>query len=169
MNFLSRFTVLRGAVRELWIVFAAKLLTILAYAIMNSTLVLWLSSDLGYNDTNAGYLVALWSSVMTMCVVMVGSLTDAIGLRRTFLIGLWMAIGARILMTVTTNHFVALGLGLFPLAFGEAMLTPVMVAADQALRHHSTAVHLVLDVLRHDECRVLHLRLHHRCGAQIHG
>lgn len=129
MNFLSRFTVLRSAVRELWIVFAAKLLTILAYAIMNSTLVLWLSSDLGYNDTNAGYLVALWSSVMTMCVVMVGSLTDAIGLRRTFLIGLWMAIGARILMTVTTNHFVALGLGLFPLAFGEAMLTPVMVAA----------------------------------------
>ena len=62
---LSRFTVLGGAVRELWLVFGTKLLTILAYGVMNSTLVLWLSSDLGYSDMSAGNVVAIWSALMT--------------------------------------------------------------------------------------------------------
>jgi hypothetical protein len=42
-GFLAKFTVLKGAARELWLVFAVKLLGIAAYAITNSTLVLWLS------------------------------------------------------------------------------------------------------------------------------
>ena len=49
-GFLCKFTVLKGAARELWITFAVKLLVIAAYALTNSTLVLWLSSDLGYSD-----------------------------------------------------------------------------------------------------------------------
>src|SRR5277367_2077339 len=56
-TFVGKFMVLKGAVRELWIIFGAKLLAILAYGIMNSTLVLWLSSDLGYSDTRAGFIV----------------------------------------------------------------------------------------------------------------
>ena len=83
----GRFLVLKGAVRELWIIFGAKLLAILAYGIMNSTLVLWLSSDLGYSDTRAGLIVAAWSAAMTLFTVLVGSLVDAIGLRKAFLLG----------------------------------------------------------------------------------
>jgi len=129
LKLLARFTVLGGAVRELWIVFGTKLLTILAYAVMNSTLVLWLSSDLGYNDAHAGYLVAVWSTAMTLCTVAVGSLVDAIGLRRAFLMGVGICLVARGIMTFTNIPWVALGCGLFPLAAGEALLTPVMVAA----------------------------------------
>ena len=44
LTFLGRFTVLRGAARELWIIFGAKFLAILAYGVMNQTLSLWLSS-----------------------------------------------------------------------------------------------------------------------------
>src|ERR1035437_5076679 len=65
ISFLGRFTVLKGAARELWITFAVKLLVIAAYALTNSTLVLWLSSDLGYSDQNALRLVAAWSLLMT--------------------------------------------------------------------------------------------------------
>jgi hypothetical protein len=42
-GFLGKFTVLKGAARELWITFSVKLLVIAAYALTNSTLVLWLS------------------------------------------------------------------------------------------------------------------------------
>jgi MFS family permease len=134
-GFLVRFTVLKGAARELWIVFAAKVLAILAYAVMNSTLVLWLSSDLGYNDADAGYLIAIWSTLMTLCTVLVGSLVDAIGLRKAFLLGFGVCLVSRGLMTFTTVKWLALGCGLFPLAVGEALLTPVMVAA---IRRYST-------------------------------
>jgi MFS family permease len=125
----GRVLVLRGAARELWLIFIAKLLAIMAYGVMNSTLILWLSSDLGYNDAYAGYIVAMWSTFMTMATVMVGSLVDAIGLRRAFLLGFAVCIFARGTMTLSTVPWLAVGVGLMSLAVGEALMTPVMVAA----------------------------------------
>lgn len=128
-QFLAKFTVLAGAARELWVTFGIKFLGVLAYAIANSTLVLWLSYDLGYNDVQAGYLVFGWSAGMTFVTVLVGSFTDAIGLRKAFLLGVIICIAARAFMTFTTIKWMALGLGLVPLAIGEALGTPVLVAA----------------------------------------
>jgi len=128
-RFLGKFTVLRGAARELWITFAVKLLVIAAYALTNSTLVLWLTSDLGYSDPNALRLVGGWSLLMTVCTLLVGSLTDAIGLRKTFFLGVWVCIVARAVMAFTSLHWLALAGGLFPLAVGEALSAPVLVAA----------------------------------------
>ena len=134
-SFLGKFLVLRGAVRELWIIFGAKLLAILAYGIMNSTLVLWLSSDLGYSDTRAGFIVTAWSTAMTLFTVMVGSLVDAIGLRKAFLLGFGVCIYSRAVLTFCTIKWLVLPAGLLPLALGEALMTPVMVAA---VRRYST-------------------------------
>lgn len=132
---LSRFLVLRGAARELWLVFLVKFLGVAAYAVTNSTLVLWLSSDLGYSDQKALGLVAAWSLSMTVFTLLVGSLTDAIGLRRTFFLGVWLCVVARGVMAFMDYKWLALGLGLFPLAMGEALGTPVLVAA---IRRYST-------------------------------
>jgi MFS family permease len=137
VSFLERFLVLRGAVRELWLVFGAKMLAFLAYTVMNQTLVLWLSSDLGYDDQHAGYFVMAWSAVMTLFTVLVGSFTDAIGLRKTFILGVCICIVSRVIMTGTLVKGIALGCGLLPLAVGEALMGPVMVAAIQ--RYTTTA------------------------------
>jgi dipeptide/tripeptide permease len=136
-GFLGKFTVLFGGVRELWIVFGAKLLTYFAYTVMNQTLTLWLSSDLGYNDVDAGYIVMGWSSLMTLIIVFAGSFTDAIGLRKTFLFGVCICILSRAVMTSSVVPALALGCGLLPLAVGEALMGPVMVAAVQ--RYTTTA------------------------------
>src|ERR1051325_2875912 len=127
--FLQKFTVLVDAPRELWITFVIKLLGITAYQVMNMTIVLWLSSDLGFNDQHASYWVGAWSITMTAVTLLVGSLTDAIGLRRSFFLGVWVCVIARAVMTFTTNKWLALAGGLFPLAVGEALGTPVLIAA----------------------------------------
>ncbi len=129
VSFLERFTVLKGAPRELWATFATKFFTIVSYSLMNSTLVLWLASDLGYTDVKAGSVVATWSAIMTLVTILVGSLTDAIGIRRTFLLGIGLCLATRAFMTGSVTPVIALGLGLFPVAVGEALLGPVMVAA----------------------------------------
>ena len=113
----------------MWIVFAVKFLGVAAYALTNSTLVLWLSSDLGFSDPKALGMVAAWSGLMTVFTLLVGSLTDAIGLRRTFFLGVGVCIWARAVMAFTTVKWLALAGGLFPLALGEALGTPVLVAA----------------------------------------
>ena len=128
-SFLGKFLVLKGAVRELWLIFGVKILAILAYGLVNSTLVLWLSSDLGLSDVKAGFVVATWSTVMTLATVFVGSLADAVGIRAAFLLGLAFCVVSRAVMSFTTAFWLAIPVGLLPLAVGEALQTPVLVAA----------------------------------------
>ena len=135
MRFFGKFTVLVGAVRELWILFALVLLTNLAYRLVNFTLSLWLTSDLGYSDEQTGLAVMLWSAGLTLSIVLVGSLTDALGLRKTFLLGFALCIISRVFLTFTTIPWLVLTGGMALLALGEGMGTPVTIAA---LRRYTT-------------------------------
>ena len=129
-GFFSKFTVLKGASRELWLTFLIKFLIYTAYSVTNKTMVLWLSKDLGYSDQAAGALVGwVWAPAMTVFTLLAGSLTDAIGLRRTFFLGVAICTVARSVMVVTTIPSLALACGVLPLAVGEALGTPVLLAA----------------------------------------
>jgi Major Facilitator Superfamily len=66
---------------------------------------------------------------MTVFTLLAGSLTDAIGLRRTFFLGVAICTVARSVMVVTTIPWLALACGVLPLAVGEALGTPVLLAA----------------------------------------
>ena len=137
-GFLAKFTVLKGAQRELWLTFLIKLLIYTAYSVTNKTMALWLSKDLGFSDQAAGALVGwVWAPAMTVFTLLAGSLTDAIGLRRTFFLGVAICTVARSVMAVTTNPALALVCGVLPLAVGEALGTPVLLAATR--RYSTTA------------------------------
>ena len=135
-GFLAKFTVLKGAQRELLLTFLIKFLIYTAYSVTNKTMVLWLSKDLGFSDQAAGALVGwAWAPAMTVFTLLAGSLTDAIGLRRTFFVGVAICTVARSVMVVTTIPWLALACGVLPLAVGEALGTPVLLAAT---RRYST-------------------------------
>src|SRR5271154_1810753 len=86
-NFLQKFRVMGTAPRELWIIYAAYILENLAYKLgSQGVLPLWLSSDLGYSDVRAGAIIATWATLMTLITVLVGSLADALGVRRAFML-----------------------------------------------------------------------------------
>ncbi len=129
-GFFSKFTVLKTARRELWLTFLIKFFIYTAYSITNKTMVLWLSKDLGFSDQAAGALVGwVWAPAMTVFTLLAGSVTDAIGLRRTFFLGVAICTVARSVMILTINPVIALACGVLPLAVGEALGTPVLLAA----------------------------------------
>ena len=129
-GFVGKFTVIFGARRELWLTFLIKLLIYTAYSVTNKTMVLWLSKDLGFSDQAATGLVGwVWAPAMTVFTLLAGSITDAIGLRRTFFLGAAVCTFARSVMILTTNPTLALIAGMLPLAVGEALGTPVLLAA----------------------------------------
>ncbi|MBV9618745.1 MAG: MFS transporter, partial [Verrucomicrobia bacterium] len=129
-GFIAKFSVLRDGRRELWLTFLIKLLIYTAYSVTNKTMVLWLSKDLGFSDQGASALVGwVWAPAMTIFTLLAGSLTDAIGLRRTFFLGVAICTFARTVMVLTLNPTLALVCGLLPLAVGEALGTPVLLAA----------------------------------------
>ena len=128
-RFLAKFAVLKDAPRELWITFIVKCLNIAAYAVTSTTLVLWLSSELHFTDQKALGLVAAWSLTMSIGTLLVGSLTDALGMRRTFFLGAWVCLAARTVMIFAAAPWLAIAAGMFPLALGEALGGPVLIAA----------------------------------------
>ena len=137
-GFIGKFTVLKGAQRNLWLTFLIKFLIYTAYSVTNKTMVLWLSKDLGFSDQAAGALVGwVWAPAMTVFTLLAGSLTDAIGLRRTFFLGVAICTIARSVMVVSTIPSLALACGVLPLAIGEALGTPVLLAATR--RYSTTA------------------------------
>jgi MFS family permease len=137
-GFIAKFTVLRSAQRELWLTFGIKLLIISAYSVTTKTLTLWLSYDLGFSDQAAGALVGwIWAPAMTVFTLLAGSVTDAIGLRRTFFLGVFVCLIARAVMVFTTIPWLVLAGGLLPLSIGEALGTPVLIAATR--RYSTTA------------------------------
>ena len=130
LGFIGKFTVLKTAQRDLWLTFLIKFLIYTAYSVTNKTMVLWLSKDLGFSDQAAGALVGwVWAPAMTIFTLLAGSLTDAIGLRRTFFLGVSICTVARSVMVFSRNPVVALACGVLPLAVGEALGTPVLLAA----------------------------------------
>ncbi|HEX3818435.1 MAG TPA: MFS transporter [Chthoniobacterales bacterium] len=150
-GFFGKFSVLKDAQRELWLTFAIKLLVIAAYSITNKTLVLWLSSDLGYDDQAAGVLIGwIWAPAMTVCTLLAGSVTDALGLRRTFFFGVCVCLFSRAVMVVATVKWIALAAGLAPLVIGEALGTPVLIAATRrysTTRQRSIAFSLIYTIM----------------------
>jgi MFS family permease len=74
---------------------------------------------------------------MTVFRLLAGSLTDAIGLKRTFYLGVAICTVARTVMVTTTIPWLALSCGVLPLAIGEALGTPVLLAATR--RYSTTA------------------------------
>ena len=134
--FVGKFTIIFGARRELWLTFLLKFLIYTAYSVTNKTMVLWLSRDLGFSDEAAGAIVGWgWAPAMTVFTLLAGSLTDAIGLKRTFYLGVAICTVARAVMATTTVPWLALSCGVLPLAIGEALGTPVLLAAT---RRYST-------------------------------
>jgi len=172
-GFLAKFGVLKGAQRELWLTFLIKFLIYTAYSVTNKTMVLWLSRDLGFSDQAAGALVGwVWAPAMTVFTLLAGSLTDAIGLRRTFFLGVAICTFARSVMVVTTIPSLALVCGVLPLAVGEALGTPVLLAATRiysTTRQRSIAFSIIYMVMNigyvaagwiFDYIRQLDLRIH---------
>ena len=159
-GFIAKFTVLKGAQRELWLTFLIKFFIYTAYSVTNKTMVLWLSKDLGFSDQAAGALVGwVWAPAMTVFTLLAGSITDAIGLRRTFFLGVAICTVARSVMVVTTIPSLALACGVLPLASRRSARDAGAVGGNAALLHDSSTVNVVLDHLRGDEHWLFRCRL----------
>ena len=77
---------LREAPRELWLTSASRMVAWLMYATFTITFVLWLSSDCGLGDVEAGLYVTVWSLAFSIFTILAGPLVDAIGIKKAFLL-----------------------------------------------------------------------------------
>ena len=114
---------LKDSPREIWVLFSAKLIE---YAAYNMAFVLYLSKDCGLDDIAAGSYIGVWSTLMTCISILVGSVVDAIGVKKTLVIGMFAMLIGRLVMPFS-NHLLFVTLFAFiPVAIGNALLIPVL-------------------------------------------
>jgi len=96
-GFVKKFTVLGSAPRELWLTFFAKIAETTAYALVNASLMLYLINELSYSDEGAGGFVGVWATLIALFNFLVGSLSDALGIKKTLIFAFGLCIVTRIL------------------------------------------------------------------------
>ncbi len=117
---------LKDSPREIWVLFAAKLIEYAAYSASNMAFVLYLSKDCGLDDVSAGSYIGVWSTLMTCISILVGSVVDAIGIKKTLLIGMSAMLFGRLTMPFTNQLYIATLFAFIPVAIGNALLIPVL-------------------------------------------
>lgn len=101
-NYFSEFKILKGVSRDFWLTNAIQFFDGLAYFSMITILSLYLTTNCGFNDVDSGAWVGIFTLYITAFVFAVGSVCDAIGIKKSFFIGIGLLAIAR------------LGLGIFP-------------------------------------------------------
>jgi len=126
---------LTGSPRELWLLFLSKLVEYSAYGGMNMAFVLFLSADCGLGDISAGSYIGVWSMALTVVTVMVGAVVDAVGIKKTLLMGTFFLLFGRFFMPLTNNIYLVSLLGFLPMAVGTAIMGPVLSVG---IKHYTT-------------------------------
>lgn len=117
---------LKGSPRELWLLFGYKFIEYSAYGAMNLVVILWLSTDCGLSDIEAGSFITGWSLALTLIGMVVGALVDTVGIRRICLLSVGMLLVARFFMSWLTHPVWVFLLGFLPMALGFAIVAPVV-------------------------------------------
>jgi MFS family permease len=117
---------LKGSPRELYMLYIAKLLEYGAYGAVNYTFILYLREDCGLSDVIAGSYIGIWSMAMTICSMLIGAVCDAIGIKRTLLLGTGLLLLSRVSLPFISNIYIATFTSFLPMAIGMGVLLPVL-------------------------------------------
>jgi proton-dependent oligopeptide transporter, POT family len=125
------FSELAHAPRAIWCVISAFVIDSIAYFGMLTLMTTYLGHDLGWGDAYAGMAVSLFTMLVTLAMLGIGSVAESFGLRRAILGGLVVAAIGRAIYclapeaadTVSTACMVILGLLL--VAGSSGVLQPV--------------------------------------------
>ena len=130
-NFIGSFRDLLKLPRGFWFVIGAFVLESMAYFGVLTLMTTYLSSDLGWGDKYAGITVSVFTMIVTLFMLGIGSYAEGFGLRRAILLALVLATAGRIFYSlapqVGTGPVVAMVViaAVIVVAMGEAILQPV--------------------------------------------
>ena len=115
-----------GSPRELFMLYVSKILEYGAYGAINLTFILYLHEDCGLTDVQAGLYIMVFSMSLTVCSMLIGAVCDAIGIKRTLLLGTGIILVSRICLPFFDNWLIVTFTSFLPMAIGMGILLPVL-------------------------------------------
>ena len=137
VGYFHDFKVLKETPREYWGVQLINFLDCAAYFTLLTVITLFLSDEIGFDDTHAGYVVTVFTATTTVFLLISGLITDWLGIRLSIVIALvgrmifTLAIGAMALAGPFPHRGFVVGALLFLLAPFMAMIQTVFQSANR--------------------------------------
>jgi dipeptide/tripeptide permease len=130
-EFIEAFRALRHAPRALWLVIFAFAFDAMAYFGILPLMKAFLGQDIGIRPALASTWVSIFTGTLTLVMLLVGKAAeDRLGIRRSILLALVLALGGRIIYASApfAGGAAQLAVSLAVVAFGEGILQPVAYA-----------------------------------------
>ncbi len=89
------FGVLRDNPREYWAIQIVNFLDSAAYFSLIAIVTVFLTSNIGWNDVHAGYIITGFTSLVTISLIFSGFFTDSLGIRRSVLLAIFVQLISR--------------------------------------------------------------------------
>ena len=105
IGYFRDFKVLKETPREYWGMQIINFLDCTSYFTLMTVITLFLSDEIGFNDTHAGYVVTLFTAATTVFLLISGLITDWLGIR----ISLAIALGGRFVLTFGVGAMALVG------------------------------------------------------------
>ena len=102
------FSSLKNSPRELYIAFWLKFLDSYSYFSLSIIFTLFLSSDFGFSDVEAGTVYGAWGAMTTIMGLLTGVIVDNLGVAKSLRVGFLISLLARIGIFWTTSKKVLL-------------------------------------------------------------
>lgn len=122
-----RLSSLKDSPRELYINFILKFLESYSYFAVSQILVIYVHTEFGFSDMQAGSMYGLWGISITFWGLCASAFNDILGVRKSLLIGFSISVFATLSLSLITSRtalFLIL-FGIYPIgtAMGIPMLT----------------------------------------------
>lgn len=117
---------LARAPRELWLIFALKLLSSYAYFSFSLILTVYLTSEFGFSDIDAGWAYGLYGVMSTFYGIVCGWFIDYLGVRLSLLLGAVVGAISRLVLAFTVSPHTAMVMLCTLLPFAECLGIPIM-------------------------------------------
>ena len=123
------FASLNGSPPELYIAFWLKFLDSYSYFSLSIIFTLFLSSDFGFSDVEAGTVYGAWGAMITVYGLAAGVIIDSLGVAKSLRVGFLISLLARIGIFWTTSKRILLAHFLITLPLGNCLGIPVLTTA----------------------------------------
>lgn len=130
-NFVASFSGLLSVPVAFWVILGAFVIDTMAYFGVLTLMTTYLSTDLGWGDKYAGWTVSVFTMLITLFMLGIGSYAEGFGLRRAMIGALGLSLAGRALYSYAPGlggfGFTAgaVLIALLITAIGEAIMTPV--------------------------------------------